>query len=55
MNWKGYGRSVRGLIQYTIRHLYEGTEEVMKTLNRNNRSPGRILNPGPPEYEAVLH
>jgi hypothetical protein len=24
----------------------------MKTLSQNSRSPGRYLNPGPPEYEA---
>jgi hypothetical protein len=32
-------------------HLSGGTEENTKTLNYGNRSSGRNLNPGPPEYE----
>jgi hypothetical protein len=53
MNWKGFGRkqSWPNLSYYTDICL----EELWKTkkkLFQDSRSPGRDLNPGPPEYEA---
>jgi hypothetical protein len=32
----------------------EGLRKTTKPLSRDSRSPGRDLNPGPPEYEGVL-
>jgi hypothetical protein len=29
-----------------------GTKESREILNYDSRSPGGVLNPGPPEYEA---
>jgi hypothetical protein len=40
MNWKGCGICLEGLRKTT------------KNLSQDSRSPGRDLNPGPPEYEA---
>jgi hypothetical protein len=50
MNWKG---SVCGLIlrYYPSIHL-DGLRKTAKILSQVNRSPGRYLNLGPPEYEA---
>jgi hypothetical protein len=31
-----------------------GLSKTTKTISRDNRSPGRDMNPGPPEYEAAL-
>jgi hypothetical protein len=35
-------------------HLLGGTEENHENLNQDSQSPGRDLNPGPPEYEAEM-
>jgi hypothetical protein len=34
------------------RHSPGGTEEIHEMLRQGSRSPGKDLNPGPPEYEA---
>jgi hypothetical protein len=34
------------------RNSPEGTDENHKNISQKSRSPGRDLNPGPPEYEA---
>jgi hypothetical protein len=46
--------SGRGLIKGTIRHFPRVTEETTKNLSQGSRSSGRDLNPGLPEYEAVM-
>jgi hypothetical protein len=53
IKWKGFGRSGRGLIlsHYPGIRL-EGLGKITKNLNQDSRSPGRDLNPGPPEYES---
>jgi hypothetical protein len=33
----------------------EGLRKAMKNLREDNRSLGRDLNPGPPEYEASVN
>jgi hypothetical protein len=33
----------------------EETEEYHENSHQNNWSPGQDLNPGPPEFKAVLH
>jgi hypothetical protein len=43
--------SGRGLIYGTILPIY-WNEENHKSLNQDSRSPGRDLNPGPPEHET---
>jgi hypothetical protein len=34
------------------RHLPVETEKMTKVLSQDSRSPGRGLNPGPPEYKV---
>jgi hypothetical protein len=55
MNWKGYGRkrSWPNLRLFPIICLGE-LSKTTKNLNQNRQSPDRDLNPGPPEYEAVV-
>jgi hypothetical protein len=36
------------------RRFFSQTEKTHENLNRDKRSPGRDLNPKPPEYEGVL-
>jgi hypothetical protein len=36
-------------------HLPGKAEENHENLNQDSRSPGRNLNTGPPEYEALNH
>jgi hypothetical protein len=56
MNWKGFGR-MRSWpnLRYYPRIRLEGQRKTTKTLIQVSRSPGRDLNMGPPEYEAVNH
>jgi hypothetical protein len=53
MNGKGYSRkrSWPNLRYYPVIRL-KGLKKTMKPLSRDSRSPGRDLNPVPPEYEA---
>jgi hypothetical protein len=54
MNWKGCGRSGRGLIlRYPGTCLVE-LRKTMKPLSWDSRLPGRDLNPGLAENEAGL-
>jgi hypothetical protein len=43
--------AVVALFKVLPRHLPGGTEEKQK-ITQDRRSPGRDLNPGPPEYET---
>jgi hypothetical protein len=53
MNLKGLEGSVRDLIlRYYPGIRVEGLRKTMKNFNQNSQSAGRVLNPGPPEYEA---
>jgi hypothetical protein len=52
VNWKGFGRK---RTQPNLRYypsIYVGSEENHEKLSQNHRSPGRDLNPRPPEYVA---
>jgi hypothetical protein len=48
--WK---KAVAAQIKVLPQHLTGGTEENWKAC-QNNRSPGRNLNPGPPEYDLSV-
>jgi hypothetical protein len=53
MNWKGYGRKLSSSNFKALSwHLPGGTEENHENLRQGIWSPGRDMNPGPPEYEA---
>jgi hypothetical protein len=52
MNWKGSGRKRSWTFFGAIPAFSGETEENHENLSHNSRSPGRDLNPGPPEYEA---
>jgi hypothetical protein len=53
MNWKGCGRKrTWPNLRYYPRMCLEGLRKTTKHLSQDSRSPGRDLNPGPPEYEA---
>jgi hypothetical protein len=55
MNWEGFGRSCCDLIsRYYSSIRMEGLRKAAKTLSQDSRSPGRDLNPGPPEYKARI-
>jgi hypothetical protein len=49
MNWKASGRKP---LWPGIR--LKGLRETTKNLSQDRRSPGRDLNPEPPEYEAEV-
>jgi hypothetical protein len=51
MNSKGFGRK-RSWPRYYPRTCLKELRKSLKTLSQDSRSPGRDLNPGPPEYEA---
>jgi hypothetical protein len=55
MNWKrcGIKRSWPNLRRYPG-ICVEGLRKTTTNLSQDSRSPGRDLNPGPPEYEGVL-
>jgi hypothetical protein len=55
MKWKVCGRK-RSCpdLKVLSRQSLGGTEEIRENLTYDSRSPGRNLNPGPPEYEGVL-
>jgi hypothetical protein len=55
MDWKGSGRkrTRHNLKYYPGIHL-EGLRKTTEILTHDSRSPGRDLNPEPPEYEAGL-
>jgi hypothetical protein len=42
------------ILRYCPGIFLEGTTKITINLSEDNRSSGRDLNPGPPEYEAVL-
>jgi hypothetical protein len=44
--------SGRGIMKGTVTEFTGGTKKNHETPQRDSRSPGRILNPGPLEYEA---
>jgi hypothetical protein len=46
--WK---EAVVALFKVLSRYLLGKAKENHETLSKNIRSPGRELNPGPPEYE----
>jgi hypothetical protein len=55
MNLKGFGRKP----SWPNLRYYPGIRVVRlrkttKPMSQGSRSPGRDLNPGPPEYEAVV-
>jgi hypothetical protein len=51
MNWKVFEGS--GLVLRYYRGLcLEGLKKSTKTVSKDSRSPGPVLNPEPPEYEA---
>jgi hypothetical protein len=53
MNWKGCGRSSRGLISRHYPGIFlKGLRNITKSLIQDSWSPGRDLNPGPLEYET---
>jgi hypothetical protein len=53
MNWKGFGKSSRGLIlRYYPGIRLEGLRKTTESLSLDNRSLHQELNPGPPKYEA---
>jgi hypothetical protein len=53
MNWKGCGRSSHYLIsRYYPGIFLKGLRKNTKNLIQDSWSPGRDLNPGPPEYET---
>jgi hypothetical protein len=53
MNWKWYGRKRSWPnSRYYPGICLERLKKTMKTLSQDSRSPGRDLNPEPPEYEA---
>jgi hypothetical protein len=55
MNWKRIGKKrLWPNLKALYRHSSGGTEENTKKLSQNSRYPGRDLNWGPPEYEAVV-
>jgi hypothetical protein len=55
MNWKGCGRKRSWPnLRYYPGICLEGLRKTTKNLSQDNRSPGRDLNPGPPEYEGVF-
>jgi hypothetical protein len=55
MNWKEFGRK---LSWRDLRHYpgicFEGLRKPTTNICQDGRSPGRDLNPGPPDYEAVV-
>jgi hypothetical protein len=55
MSSKGCGRK-RSLTNFKVLYHYlpVGTEENDENLSQDSQSPGRDLNPGPPEYEAEV-
>jgi hypothetical protein len=53
MNRKGCGtKQSWPNLRYYPGICLEGLRKTTKNLTQDNRSPGRDLNPGPPEYEA---
>jgi hypothetical protein len=55
MSLKRYGRKRSWPhLKVLSKHFTEGTEENHEKLSQDIRSPGRDLNPGRPEYEAVV-
>jgi hypothetical protein len=53
MNWKGWGRKRSWLnLSYYPSIFLEGLRKTTKNFSQDTRSPGRDLNPGPPEFEA---
>jgi hypothetical protein len=53
MNWKGCGRKRSWPdVRYFPGICLEGVRKTTKYLSQDNRSLGRDLNLGPPEYEA---
>jgi hypothetical protein len=54
-DWKGCGRKRSWPnLKYYLGIGLEGLRKTTKNLSQHSRSPGRDLNPGPPEYEGVL-
>jgi hypothetical protein len=47
--WK---EAVMALFEVLSWHLPEGLRKTTKDLGQNSWSPGRDLNPGPPEYKG---
>jgi hypothetical protein len=55
MDWEGFGRKrLWPNLRYYLSICLEGLIKTTKNLRPDSRSPGRDLNPGPPEYEGVL-
>jgi hypothetical protein len=53
MSWKGFGRKwSRPNCRYYTGIRLEGLRKNHEKLSQDSRSPGRDLNPEPPEYEA---
>jgi hypothetical protein len=53
MNWKDVEGSGHGLIlRNQFQHLPGRTGENNEQLSQDSLSPGRDLNPGPPQYDA---
>jgi hypothetical protein len=54
-NWHGCGRKrSRSNLRFYCSIFLEGLSKTRKELSRDCRSPSRHLNPGFPEYEAVV-
>jgi hypothetical protein len=55
MSLEGLGRTDRNLmLRFYPGNRLEGLRKTKKIISQDNRSPGRDLNPGPPEYEAGM-
>jgi hypothetical protein len=55
MIWKGFGRKLSWPnFKPLSQHSSGGTQEDYLNLSQESRSLGLDLNPGPPEYEAVM-
>jgi hypothetical protein len=50
MDLEGSGRGL--ILRYYPGVCLKGLRKTTKTLSQDNRSPGRGLYPGPPEYEV---
>jgi hypothetical protein len=48
------GRRGHGIIRYYLGICMKGLRETTKNLSQDSRSPGRDLNPKPPEYESGM-
>jgi hypothetical protein len=54
MTWKEYVKRHLSLLWYYPVICLEGLAKTTKDVSQESMSPGRDLNPEPPEYEARL-